>query len=54
MKWGEITKLHPSRYVLNEVNKVSSSNRLRQLEKMTVVQDYNNPQEAWSGYKELR
>ncbi len=53
MKWGEITELHPGRFVLVEAIKVSSHNRIRQLEDMAVIQDYDNPQEAWSGYKEL-
>ncbi|MFD2880413.1 hypothetical protein ACFTAO_37905 [Paenibacillus rhizoplanae] len=51
MKWGEITELHPSRFVLVEAIKASSNNRMRQLEDMAVIQDYDNPQEAWSGYK---
>ncbi|MFC3746720.1 hypothetical protein [Paenibacillus sp. GCM10012306] len=53
MKWEEITDLHPGRFVLVEAIKVSSSNRVRQLEDMAVIQDYDNPQEAWNGYKEL-
>ncbi|WP_150269623.1 hypothetical protein [Paenibacillus tepidiphilus] len=53
MKWEEITDLHPGRFVLVEAIKASSSNRVRQLEDMAVIQDYDNPQEAWSGYKEL-
>ncbi|OMF31799.1 hypothetical protein BK133_15470 [Paenibacillus sp. FSL H8-0548] len=53
MKWGEITNLHPGRFVLVEAIKASSINRVRQLENMAVIQDYTNPQEAWSGYKEL-
>ncbi len=53
MKWGEITELYPSRFVLVEAIKASSSNRIRQLEEMAVIQDYDNPQEAWSGYKKL-
>lgn len=32
MKWGEITELHPGRFVLVEAIKASSSNRVRQLE----------------------
>ncbi|THF73296.1 hypothetical protein [Cohnella fermenti] len=51
MKWGEITELYPSRLVLVEAIKASSNERIRQLEDMAVIQDYNNPQEAWSGYK---
>ncbi|WP_340387393.1 hypothetical protein [Paenibacillus sp. FSL E2-0151] len=53
MKWGEITELHPDRFVLVEAIKASSSNRVRQLEDIAVIQNYDNPQEAWSGYKEL-
>lgn len=34
-------------------NQSRSSNCIRQLEEMAVIQDYDNPQEAWSGYKEL-
>lgn len=53
MKWREIIELHPCRFVLVEAIKVTSSNRVRQLEEMAVIRDYDNPQEAWSGYKEL-
>lgn len=53
MKWGEITKLHPSRFVLVEAIKASSSNRVRQLEDMAVIQDYDKSEEAWTGYKEM-
>jgi len=53
MKWEEITELHPGRFVLVEAIKASSNNRVRQLEEMAVIQDYDNPQEAWSGYKQL-
>ncbi|WP_160045595.1 MULTISPECIES: hypothetical protein [Paenibacillus] len=51
MKWGEITELHPARFVLVEAIKASSNNHVRQLEDMAVIQDYDNPQDAWSGYK---
>lgn len=53
MKWEEITELHPSRFVLIEAIRVSSHNRQRKLEEMAVIQDFDNPQEAWSSYKEL-
>ncbi|MFB6363735.1 hypothetical protein ACFCP7_06675 [Paenibacillus elgii] len=51
MKWEEITQLHPAWFVLVEAIKASSNNRVRQLEDMAVIQDYDNPQEAWNGYK---
>ncbi|KPV57417.1 hypothetical protein QJ48_22215 [Paenibacillus sp. A3] len=53
MKWEEIAELHPSRFVLVEAIKASSSNRVRNLEDMAVIQDYDNPKEAWSGYTDL-
>ncbi|GIP15494.1 hypothetical protein J40TS1_11360 [Paenibacillus montaniterrae] len=53
MKWEEITQLHPSRFVLVEAIKASSSNRIRQLEDIAVIQEYETPQEAWDGYKSL-
>lgn len=53
MKWVEITGMHPDRFVLVEVIKASSNNRMRQLEDMAVIQDYDNSQAAWNGYKHL-
>lgn len=53
MKWKDITELHRDRFVLVEAIKASSNNHVRQLEDMAVIQDYDTPQEAWSGYKEL-
>ncbi|GGF59719.1 hypothetical protein GCM10010912_01180 [Paenibacillus albidus] len=51
MKWDEIAELHPGRFVLVEAIKASSNNRLRQLEDLAVIQEYDNPQIAWNGYK---
>ncbi|MEC0237820.1 hypothetical protein P4H71_26235 [Paenibacillus kribbensis] len=53
MKWEDIAELHPSRFVLVEAIKASSNNRVRNLEDMAVIQDYDDPQEAWSGYKQF-
>lgn len=53
MKWGEIAELYPGRFVLVEAIKASSNNRMRQLEDMALIQDYDDPQEALSGYKRL-
>ncbi|WKL03588.1 hypothetical protein Q0F98_08905 [Paenibacillus amylolyticus] len=38
MKWGEIIELHPDRFVLVEAIQASSSNRVRQLEDIAVIQ----------------
>ncbi|MFC5405466.1 hypothetical protein [Cohnella soli] len=53
MKWVEIAESHPSRFVLVEALKASSNDRVRLLEEMAVIQDYENPQEAWNGYKQF-
>ena len=52
MKWEQIMEQHPSRFVLVEALKANSSNRLRHLEDMTVIQDYDRIRaRSWSGYK---
>ncbi|CAH8769285.1 hypothetical protein [Paenibacillus dendritiformis] len=51
MKWGEITETLPDRFVLVEAIKATSNNQMRYLEDLAVIQDYDNPQEAWNGYK---
>lgn len=51
MKWGEITETLPDRFVLVEAIKATSNNQMRSLEDLAVIQDYDNPQEAWNGYK---
>lgn len=51
MKWGEITETLPDRIVLVEAIKATSNNQMRYLEDLAVIQDYDNPQEAWNGYK---
>lgn len=51
MKWEEITELHPSRFVLVEAIKTSSNDRFRRLEDLAIIQDYDDPQDAWNGYK---
>nr|WP_233168293.1 hypothetical protein [Paenibacillus roseus] len=37
-----------------EAIKASSNDRIRELEEMAVIQDYDNPQEAWNGCKRLQ
>ncbi|KRE50704.1 hypothetical protein ASG85_20410 [Paenibacillus sp. Soil724D2] len=51
MKWSEICSHYPSRFVLVEATKAVSKNRLRTIEEMTVVEEYDNPMNAWEGYK---
>lgn len=53
MKWEEIAHLYPSRFVLVEAIKANSSNQLRQIEDMAMIQDFDSPQEAWHGYKDF-
>lgn len=47
----EITEALPSRFVLVEAIKANSNNRLRYLEDLAIIQDYENQLEAWDGYK---
>lgn len=51
MKWSEIRNHYPIRFVLVEAIKAVSKNRLRTIEEMTVVEEYDNPMSAWEGYK---
>ncbi|WP_163853513.1 hypothetical protein [Paenibacillus elgii] len=51
MKWSEVCNHYPSRFVLVEALKAVSNNRVRTIEEMTVVEEYDNPMQAWEGYK---
>ncbi|MBU7315296.1 hypothetical protein [Paenibacillus oleatilyticus] len=54
MRWSEVCSRYPSRFVLVEALKAISSNRMRTIEEMTVVEEYDNPVLAWAGYKRHR
>jgi hypothetical protein len=51
MKWVEIRIQYPQRFVLVEAIKTVSINRKRTIEEMTVVEQYQENDEAWNGYK---
>ncbi|WP_282937562.1 hypothetical protein [Paenibacillus sp. RC67] len=51
MKWSDICNHYPNRFVLVEAIKAVSNNRLRTIEEMTVVEEFDNPNQAWEGYK---
>ncbi|AIQ14152.1 hypothetical protein [Paenibacillus durus] len=51
MKWEEIAETLPGRFVLVEAIKASSNNGVRCLKDMAVIKEYDNPQQAWDGYK---
>ncbi|MFB0843453.1 hypothetical protein [Paenibacillus oleatilyticus] len=51
MRWSEVCSRYPSRFVLVEVFKAISSNLMRTIEEFTVVEVYDNPLQAWEGYK---
>ncbi|KZE71681.1 hypothetical protein AV654_05595 [Paenibacillus elgii] len=51
MNWSEVCSRYPSRFVLVEALKAMSSNHMRTIEEMTVVEEYDNPLQAWEGYK---
>ncbi|SFE44940.1 hypothetical protein SAMN04487969_102579 [Paenibacillus algorifonticola] len=41
MKWEEIADSLPERFVLVEAIKASSNNRIRKLQDMAIIQDYD-------------
>jgi len=51
MKWSEICSRYPSRFVLVEAKEAVSKNRLRRIEEMILVEEYDDPMKAWEGYK---
>ncbi|WP_010496584.1 hypothetical protein [Paenibacillus elgii] len=51
MNWSEVCSRYPSRFVLVEALEAMSSNHMRTIEEMTVVEVYNIPLQAWEGYK---
>jgi len=53
MKWPEICVQYPQRFVLVEAIKAVSANRKRKIEEMTVVEQYQENDAAWNGYKKF-
>ncbi len=54
MKWSEIRKYYPNKFVLVEALKAHSSENKRYIEDMTVVSCYEDTTKAWADYKKLR
>lgn len=54
MNWSEVCSRYPRRFVLVETLKAMSSNRMRTIEEMMVVEEYDDPMQAWEGYKKLK
>lgn len=51
MRWENIRKQYPDRFVLIEALKATSNNRIRKIEEMAIVEDYSDSKTAWNGYK---
>jgi hypothetical protein len=51
MEWAEVRRRYPARIVLIEAIKSSTEKHVRTIEDMTVVEEFENSKEAWSGYK---
>ncbi|GLI06794.1 hypothetical protein YDYSG_28240 [Paenibacillus tyrfis] len=49
MRWSEVCSRYPSCFVLVEALKAVSNNHMRTIEEMTVVEEYDNPMQAWAG-----
>ena len=53
MKWIEIRKQYPNKFILVEALKAYSYGEKRYIEDMTVVSYYNDAKKAWEEYKIL-
>jgi hypothetical protein len=51
VEWTEVRRQYPSRIVLIEAIKASSKERVRTIQDMTVVEEYEDSKSAWNGYK---
>lgn len=53
MKWSEVRQQFPNRCVLIESLKAKSVHNERIIEEMSVVDDFDNGNDAWKIYKKL-
>lgn len=52
MKWNEIRQQFPNRCVLVEALKARTINNERFIEEMSVINDFENGNQAWKAYKQ--
>lgn len=53
MKWSEVRGHYPDQIVLVEALKTSSENRVRTVEEMSILSDFQDNMAAWQEYKKL-
>lgn len=51
MKWSEARAQFPNRWVLVEAISAHSSNNIRKIEELSVINDYAETKHAWDAYK---
>lgn len=54
MKWSEIRLQYPDQIVLVEALKTTSENRVRTVEEMSIISDFDDNMAAWQAYKKCR
>ncbi len=54
MKWNEIRKQYPNKYILVEALKAYSCDKKRYIEDMTVVSCFEGTKKAWEEYKKIK
>ncbi|WP_407984340.1 hypothetical protein [Priestia abyssalis] len=53
LKWTEIRKRYPDKFVLVEAVSAYSKENKRIIEEMSVLEEHTSSNSAWSGYKKL-
>lgn len=53
MKWSEVCKHYPDQIVLVEALRTTSMNKIRTVEEMLILSDFQDSMAAWQAYKKL-
>lgn len=53
MKWQNVRKQFPDRWVLVEALEAESVENKREIKEMAVISDFENPKDAWAVYRKI-
>jgi hypothetical protein len=53
MKWSEVREHYPDQIVLVEALRTTSENKVRTVEEMSILSDFQENMDAWKEYKKL-
>lgn len=53
MKWFEVREHYPHKIVLVEALKTTSENKVRTVEEMSILSNFQDNMDAWREYKKL-